>query len=82
MLLWQDILSSRQIAVDIEEPLTNQHKVSVEESVVFTFPYQTNGSHATEPSIVGFVMSERHWKITFDFTETVNNYGLKRTTAY
>ena len=75
-------MSRRQIAVDIEEPLTNQYKVSVEESVVFTFPYQINGSHATEPSTVGFVISERHRKITFDFTETVNNYGLKRATAY
>ena len=29
---------------------------SVEESVVFTLPYQTNGNHATEPSTVGHVI--------------------------
>ena len=32
----------------------------MEESVVFTFPYQANGNHATEPSTVGHVISERH----------------------
>ena len=47
---------------------------------LFTFPYRTNGNHATELSIVGYVISERHWKSTFDFTETVNNYELKRRT--
>ena len=48
----------------------------MKESVVFTFPYQTNGNHATEPSAVGRVTSERHWKNTFDFNENVSNYGL------
>ena len=46
---------------------------------LFTFPYQTNGNHATELSTVGHVISERHWKSTFDFTEIVNN-ALKRGT--
>ena len=49
LLSWQDILNDRQIAPDIEEKLANQGKVFVEESVVFIFPYQTNGNHATEP---------------------------------
>ena len=48
---------------------------------LFIFPYQTNGNHATELSTVGHVISERHWKSTFDFTEIVNNYGLKRGTV-
>ena len=48
----------------------------MKESVVFTFPYHTNENHATEPSAVGRVTSERHWKNTFDFNEIVSNYGL------
>ena len=54
----------------------------MEESVVFTFPYQTNGNHATEPKTVGHIISGRHWKSTFDFGEIVNNYGLKRGTVW
>ena len=53
----------------------------MEESVVFTFPCQVNGNHATESSTVCHVISERHWKSTFDFTEIVNNYGLKLGTV-
>ena len=53
----------------------------VEESVMFTFPFQANGSHATEPSTVGHVISERDWKSTFDFTKIVNNCGLKQGTV-
>ena len=48
---------------------------------LFTFPYWTNGNHATELSAVSHVISERHWKITLDFTEIVNKYGLKRGTV-
>ena len=33
-----------------------KERSSVEESVVFTFPYQTNGNHATKPSTVGHVI--------------------------
>ena len=47
----------------------------MEESVVFTFSYQTNGNPATEPSTGGHVIPERHWKSTFDFAEIVNNTG-------
>ena len=69
----------REIAADIEEKLANQGESFelVEELVVFAFCYQANGNHATEPSIVGHVISERHWKSTFYFTEIVNSYGLK-----
>ena len=45
----------------------------MEESIVFIFPYQANGSHATEPSRVGHVITERHWKSTSDFNEIVNS---------
>ena len=32
-----------------------KEKFFVEESAVFTFPYQTNGNHAMEPSTFGHV---------------------------
>ena len=54
----------------------------MEKAIVFTFPYQTNGNHATELQTVGREISERHWKSTFDFSEIVNNYGLKRGTVW
>ena len=53
----------------------------MEEAVVLIFPSQTNRNHATELPTVGHVISERHWKSSFDFTEIVNNYGLKRGAA-
>ena len=49
LLSWQNILSNRQIAADIEKKWANQEKSFVEESVLFTFPHQTNGNHVTEP---------------------------------
>ena len=49
----------------------------MEKSVVFTFPYQTNGKHAKEPYIVGHVISEWHWKSTFDFSEIVNKLWVE-----
>ena len=48
-------MNNKQIARDIEEKKPIKEKLFVEESVVFTFPYQTNGNHATEPSTVGHV---------------------------
>ena len=30
---------------------------------------------------IGHVILKRHWKSTFDFTEIVNNYGLKQETV-
>ena len=33
-----------------------KEKSFVKESVVFTFPYQTNENHATKPSTVGHVI--------------------------
>ena len=43
---------------------------------LFTFPDQTNGNHATQPSTVSYIISEQHWKSTFDFTEIVSNFRL------
>ena len=53
----------------------------MEESVVFTLPYQTNGNHAAEPSTVGHVILRTALERTFDFTEIVNKYGLKQGTV-
>ena len=56
-MTWQDILISRQIARDIKFLCGGiKEKSFVEETVIFTFPYQTNGNHATEPSTVGHVI--------------------------
>ena len=49
----------------------------MEESVVFTFPIQTYRNH----SAVGHVISDRHGKDSFDLTEIMNNFGLKRGTV-
>ena len=62
------------------EPI--KEKFFLEESVVFTFPHQTNGNYVTESKTVGHVISERHWESTFDVGEIVNNYGLERGTAW
>ena len=48
---------------------------------LFTFPNQMNRNHAKELSIIDHVISEWHWKSTFDFNEIVNNDGLKRGTV-
>ena len=49
----------------------------MEESSVFTFPYQTNGNHTMEPEKVGHIISEWHWKSTFNFSETVNKLWVE-----
>ena len=68
LLSWQNILNSRQIATGIEETQVNQGEVlRGEESVVFTFPYQTNGNHATELSTVGHVILRTALKRYFRF---------------
>ena len=35
-----------------------------------------------EPLTVGHVISEQHWKSTFDFTGIANNYRLKQETVH
>ena len=46
----------------------------MEESALFTFPYQTYGNHAMEPSTVSHIISQQHWGSTFNFTEIVSKY--------
>ena len=53
----------------------------MEESVILSFPYQTNENHATEPLTVGHIISERHRKSSSTFTEIVKKYGLKQGTV-
>ena len=53
----------------------------MEESVVFTFPYQINDNHATESSTFGHVISERHRKVTFNLTKIVNKFTVKQRTV-
>ena len=47
LLPWQNILSNRQIAVDIKKNEPIKGNSFLEESVVLTLPDQTNGNHAT-----------------------------------
>ena len=59
MLSWQNVLSNKQIVADIEEKLANQGEVFRNREGIFTFPYQANENHDTEPSTVGHVISQR-----------------------
>ena len=81
MLSWHNILNSRQIAVHIEEKLASQGEVFRRGISCIYLSFQTNGNHAMEPSVINHVISEQHWKSTFDFTKIVNNHGLKRGTV-
>ena len=54
-----------------------KEKSFMEESFVFTFPYQINGNHTTEPETVSHIISEWHWKSTFDFSEIVNQLQVE-----
>ena len=76
MLSWQDILNSRQIAANIEEKFANQGEV-LRGGTSLYLSYQTNGNHATEPQTVGHVISKRHWKSTFDFSEIVSKLYIQ-----
>ena len=49
LLSWQNILSNRKIAADIEKTEPVKDKSFVEESVLFTFFHETSGNHVTEP---------------------------------
>ena len=48
------------------------------EQVVSKTPPQASGNHATELSTIGRVNSKWRWKGSFDFTQIINNYALKR----
>ena len=60
-------MNSRQIAADVKEILVSQGEVLC--GGIICISYQTNGNHAIEPKTVGHIISERHWKSTFDFSE-------------
>ena len=84
LLSWQNICNSRQITADTKRKYRKSRRGPSwrrSQLYLFTFPYQTNGKRATELSTVGHVISEPHWKSIFNFTEIINNYGLKRGTA-
>ena len=70
---WQNILSS---SCSRYKRKISQSRRSL--SYSWRNPYEANGNHTTKPSTVGHVISKRHWKCTFNFTEIINNYWLKR----
>ena len=57
-----------------------RNRFKIEICVVIQRPYQKSGNHSMKPSTFGHLISERQWKSTFNFTEIVNNYGLKWVT--
>ena len=71
---WQNILNGRQIAADIEEKLVNQGEAlrGGISRIYFSLSSEWKPFHG---------ISERFWKSTFDFTEIVNKYELKRVTV-
>ena len=54
----------------------------MEASVIFNFPYQTNGNHATEPSTVSHIKLRTALERYFQFHRIVNNYRLRQGTVY
>ena len=78
MLSWQNILNSRQIVANIErkKKLANQGEVLCTLGGIspIDLSLSSNGNH-------GHIISEKHWKSTFNFTEIVNKYGLKGGTV-
>ena len=73
---WQNILNNRQIEPDIGEKLVNPGEV-LREGISRSYLSLSSRNHASEPSTVGYVVSEQHWKSTLDFTEIVSYYGFK-----
>ena len=80
LLSWQNILSNRQIAADIEEKWANQGEVfrGGISPIYLSSPNKWKPCHGAIVGSVGYLISERHWKSTFDFSKIVSNYGLKR----
>ena len=84
MLSWQNILSSRYIAADIEEKLVNQEEFFRTRGGISRIHLSLSSKWKSCHGVINslcYVISERHWKSTFDFTEIVNNYGLKLGTV-
>ena len=84
MLSWQNILSSRYIAANIEEKLVNQEEFFRTRGGISRIHLSLSSKWKSCHGVINslcYVISERHWKSTFDFTEIVNNYGLKLGTV-
>ena len=81
LLSWQNIWNSRQIAAYIEEKIANQGEVLRGGNSSIYLSLSNTWKPCMELSTVGYVISERHWKSTFDSTEMVNNHELKRETG-
>ena len=61
----------RQIAANIEEKLANQGEV-LRGGIIRIYP---------EPKTIGHVISERHWKSTFDFSKIVNKLRVEASST-
>ena len=74
---WQSILNNRQIAADIEEKLANKGKVlrGGISRIYFSMSNEWKPYHGTINS--RHVISERHWKSTFDFSGIVNKLRVE-----
>ena len=78
LLSWQNIWNSRQIAADIEEKLANQgevHRGGI--SPIYLSLWNKwepcHGAINSRPHVI----SERHWKSTFDFREIVKKLRVE-----
>ena len=81
MLSWQNILRNRQIAADIEGKWVNQEEALCG-GMSRIYLSLANKWKPFQEAIMGHLNSEQHGKSTFDFSEIVNNYGLKRGTVW
>ena len=83
LLSSHNIWNSRQITADIKEKLRNQEEVLCGEGISLIYLLFLIKQMETMPRSyqVSHVISEWHWKSTFDFTEIVNKYGLKQGTV-
>ena len=77
LLSWQNIWIADRLQKIQKKNQPIKKKFFVEESVIFTFPYETKRNHVTEPSAVGHVISERHWKKTFNFIENCKQIQIE-----
>ena len=62
---------------DIEEKLANQGEVVRGGISRIYLSLLKSGNHATEPSTVGNVISQWHWKSTFDFVKNCKEQRVK-----
>ena len=77
MLSWQNILNSRQIAAAIEEKLANQGEVLSGGIICMYLSISNRWKPYHRAITVNHVISEQHWKSTFDFSEIVNKRHIE-----